>query len=88
LIDTDPRPLLRGLIHSDGSRHVNTIKHPKKTYRYWRYEFTNRSADIKAIFCSACDLLGIGWRVMNAKTISIARRESVALMDQFVGPEL
>jgi hypothetical protein len=87
LVKADPRPLLRGLIQSDGSRHINTIRHPKKTYKYPRYEFTNRSADIKGIFCSACDLLGIDWRVMNAKTISIARRESVALMDQFVGPK-
>jgi hypothetical protein len=87
LAEADPRPLLRGLIHSDGSCHINTIRHPKKTYRYSRYEFTNLSADIKRIFCSACDLLGIEWRVMNAKTISIARRGSVALMDEFVGPK-
>jgi RNase P subunit RPR2 len=87
LIEADPRPLVRGLIHSDGSRHINTIRHPKKIYRYSRYEFTNLSTDIKRIFCSACDLLGIEWRVMNAKTISIAKRESVALMDEFVGPK-
>jgi hypothetical protein len=87
LIEADPRPLVRGLIHSDGSRHINTIRHPKKTYRYSRYEFTNLSTDIKGIFCSGCDMLAIKWRVMNAKTISIARRESVALMDEFVGPK-
>jgi hypothetical protein len=87
LVDADPRPLVRGLIHSDGSRHVNTIRHPKKTYRYPRYEFTNRSEDIKQIFCAACDLLRVEWRVMNAKSISIARRESVARMDKFVGPK-
>jgi hypothetical protein len=85
LVKADPRPLLRGLIHSDGSRHLNTIRHPKKTYSYSRYEFTNRSEDIKRIFCIACDLLEIDWRVMNAKTISIARRASVAKMDQFIG---
>ena len=87
IVRADPRPFLRGLIHSDGSRHLNTIRHPKKTYRYPRYEFTNRSQDIKRIFCIGCDLLGIDWRVMNAKTISIARRESVAKMDQFIGPK-
>lgn len=87
LVNSDPRPLLRGLIHSDGSRHLNTIRHPKKTYRYPRYEFTNKSEDIKRIFCVACDLLGVEWRVMNAKTISIARRESVAKMDAFIGPK-
>lgn len=85
LVISDPRPLLRGLIHSDGSRHINTIRHPKRTYRYPRYEFTNRSEDIKCIFCDACDRIGIRWRVMNAMTISIARRESVEHMDEFIG---
>ena len=33
LVDADPRPLLRGLIHSDGSYSVNTIRHPKRTSR-------------------------------------------------------
>jgi len=87
IVEADPRPLLRGLIHSDGSRHFNTIRHPKKTYRYPRYEFTNKSEDIKRIFCCACDLLGIEWRVMNAKTISVAQRESVDKLDEFVGPK-
>jgi hypothetical protein len=87
LVERDPRPLLRGLIHSDGCRSVNTIRHPKKTYVYPRYLFSNRSEDIKRIFCWACDLRGIDWRVMNAKDISIARRESIALMDEFVGPK-
>jgi hypothetical protein len=87
LVEKEPKPLLRGLIHSDGSHSVNTIKHPKKTYVYPRYLFSNKSEDIKRIFCNACDLLGIEWRVMNAKDISIARRESIALMDEFVGPK-
>jgi hypothetical protein len=87
LVEADPRPLLRGLIHSDGSRHLNTIRHPNKTYAYSRYEFTNLSDDIKRIFCWGCDLLGIEWRRMNAKSISIARRKSVTAMDAFVGPK-
>jgi Homeodomain-like domain-containing protein len=87
LVDLDPRPLLRGLIHSDGSHSVNTIKHPQKTYVYPRYLFSNRSDDIKRIFCSACDSLGIEWREMNAQNISIAQRESIALMDEFIGPK-
>jgi hypothetical protein len=82
-----PGRLLRGLIHSDGCRGTNTIRHPKKTYRYPRYQFTNRSADIRAIFCEYCDKLGIEWRQMNRWNISVARRESVAEMDRFVGPK-
>jgi hypothetical protein len=87
IVKADPRPLLRGLIHSDGSRHLNAIRHPKKTYRYSRYEFTNKSEDIKRVFCCACDLLGIEWRVMNAKAISVAKRDSVARLDEFIGPK-
>jgi hypothetical protein len=82
-----PEQLLRGLIHSDGCRFTNTIRHPKRTYRYPRYNFSNRSDDIKRIFCEACDLLGIEWRVMNRWDISVARRASVARLDEFVGPK-
>lgn len=85
LVGEELRRLLRGLIHSDGCRSVNTIKHPRKTYVYPRYQFANLSADIKGIFCWACDELEIEWRVMNPSTISVARRESVALMDTFIG---
>jgi hypothetical protein len=46
ILDRYPWRFLRGLIHSDGSRHWNTIKRPNKTYRYTRYEFSNRSDDI------------------------------------------
>jgi hypothetical protein len=66
---------------------MNTIRHPKKPYAYPRYQFSNRSDDIRALFCWACDLLGIEWRVMNAWNISVARRESVARLDEFIGPK-
>jgi hypothetical protein len=87
IVERHPQPLLRGLIHSDGCYSVNTIKHPKKTYVYPRYLFSNRSDDIRQIFCDACDRLGIEWRVMTATDISIAQRESIAVMDEFVGPK-
>lgn len=82
-----PWALLRGLIHSDGCRHLNTIRHPQKTYRYPRYEFSNRSGDIRRIFCETCDLVGVEWRRMNSATVSVARRRSVALMDEHIGPK-
>ena len=87
IVSEHPEWLLRGLIHSDGSYSVNTIRHPKKTYVYPRYLFSNRSADIRQIFCDACDRLGIEWRVMTKYNISIARRDSIATMDEFVGPK-
>ena len=45
------------------------------------------SADIKTIFCEHLDLLGIAWRRASHRNISIARREAVALLDEFVGPK-
>jgi hypothetical protein len=82
-----PDLLLRGLIHSDGCRFMNTVRHGEKTYAYPRYNFSNRSDDIRRIFCDACDLLGVEWRVMNRWDISVARRASVALLDEFIGPK-
>jgi hypothetical protein len=52
-----------------------------------RYQFTNASADIREIFCNACDSLGVEWRRMKARDISIARRGSVAKLDAFIGPK-
>jgi hypothetical protein len=82
-----PWRFLRGLVHSDGCRHINTIKHPKRTYRYPRYNFSNRSDDIRGLFCDYCDVVGVEWRRMNWWDISVARRESVALMDRYIGPK-
>jgi hypothetical protein len=87
IVDAHPDQLVRGLIHSDGSRHINRIRHSKRTYEYVRYEFSNRSDDIRRIFCWACDVLGIEWRVMKQDVISIARRGSVARLDAFIGPK-
>jgi hypothetical protein len=56
-------------------------------YAYPRYQFSNRSEDIKQLFCEACDRLGVEWRRMNAYTISVARHRGVALLDEFVGPK-
>ena len=87
LVARDPEWFLRGLIHSDGCRFTNPVRHGEKLYEYPRYNFSNASADIRKLFCDACDLLGIEWRVMNARNISVARRASVARLDAFVGPK-
>jgi hypothetical protein len=87
IVARHPWRFLRGLIQSDGCRGLNTIRHPKKTYAYPRYEFSNRSDDIRALFCEHCDLVGVDWRRMNRWTISVAKRESVALMDRYIGPK-
>jgi hypothetical protein len=87
ILDSFPWRFLRGLIHSDGCRFLNTIRHPKKTYAYPRYNFTNHSDDIRNLFCEYCDKVGVEWRQMNRWNISVARRESVALMDRHIGPK-
>lgn len=83
LVDRDPRPLVRGLLHSDGCRVLNWVNGTP----YPRYQFTNVSADIRGIFGRACDQLGIEWRPNNPWSLSVARRGSVALLDEFVGPK-
>jgi hypothetical protein len=87
IVERDPRQFLRGLIHSDGCRSINTIRGRSTTYLCPRYTFSNRSDDIRALFASTCDQLGLEWRQMNAWNISVAKRESVARMDEFIGPK-
>jgi hypothetical protein len=87
IVDANHEAFLRGLIHSDGCRHINRVWRNGKPYEYSRYNFTNVSADIRALFCASCDALGIAWRRMNARNISVARREAVGLLDGFVGPK-
>lgn len=87
IVDRYPGRLLRGLIHSDGCRVTNRIRHPKKTYEYPRYFFSNRSRDIQGIFTDACDRLGIAWKQDGPWNISVARRDAVAILDRHVGPK-
>jgi hypothetical protein len=87
IVEGHPEMLVRGLIHSDGCRVVNKVRRRGKPYEYPRYFFSNRSEDIKSIFCDALDQLGISWRRDGDQNISIARRESVTLLDTFVGPK-
>jgi hypothetical protein len=82
-----PEQFLRGLIHSDGCRFTNRVRVSGKTYAYPRYNFTNASGDIRGLFTSTCERLGIAWRQMNARNISIARHESVTRLDSFIGPK-
>lgn len=87
IVDAHPEALLRGLIHSDGWRGTNNVVVRGKRYAYPRYNFSNASDDIRRIFCDACDAVGVEWRQMNARNISVARRESVARLDAFIGPK-
>ena len=83
VVDAQPQLLLRGLIHSDGSRDLNWVNGKS----YPRYQFTNHSADIRNIFTDACDRLGVHWTHPYWKTIAISRRADVEKLDRIIGPK-
>ena len=92
VVDGHPRQFVRGLIHSDGCRTVNrfTTKLPSgrvAEYAYPRYFFSNLSADIRRLFCEACDALGVRWTMSNPRNVSISHRASVAVLEEVVGPK-
>lgn len=79
-VERYPQLLLRGLIHSDGCRFLNT----GRNWSNPRYSFSNRSADIRAIFCDACDLYGVHWTTAPS-TVYVSRKADVARLDEAVG---
>ncbi|MBH5334337.1 transposase [Streptomyces pactum] len=95
ITDTHPWEFIRGLVHSDGCRITNwttrVVGGERKRYTYPRYFFTNRSDDIRRLYCDALDRVGVEWKVTRrgaeAYNISVARRASVALMDAHIGPK-
>jgi hypothetical protein len=86
-----PGAFARGLFHSDGSRFMSRVRRPlasgDRWYEYPRYMFTNESADILRLCGQTLDRLGVAWRYSRRTTISVARREAVARLDEFVGPK-
>jgi hypothetical protein len=59
----------------------------RSRYAYPRYFFSNKSVDIRELFCQYCERLGIRWTQSNPRNISVSHRRSVALLDTFVGPK-
>jgi hypothetical protein len=86
-LDIRPDLFIRGLIHSDGCRVINRVTVRGKRYEYPRYFFGNESDDIRALFLDACEQLGISARHNNRNSVSVARRDSVAILDSIVGPK-
>ncbi|MEJ2887191.1 hypothetical protein [Actinomycetospora aeridis] len=91
IVDEHPGLLLRGLIHSDGCRITNwaTKRTPAgpKRYEYPRYFFSNKSLDILDVCAAALDRLAIAHRRPRWDMISVAKRDAVARLDDFVGPK-
>ncbi|NMO56674.1 helix-turn-helix domain-containing protein [Actinoplanes sp. TBRC 11911] len=87
VVHEHPESLLRGLFHSDGCRATNRVRHGAKIYDYPRYNFSNESVDIMRLCQESLDRLGISWRMCRPNMLSVARREAVARLDEFVGPK-
>jgi hypothetical protein len=81
----------RGLMHSDGCRALNRVRRKlesgERWYEYPRYLFVNESTDILRICGQTLDRLGVEWRYSKPNTISVAKRDAVARLDEFVGPK-
>jgi hypothetical protein len=80
-----PGRFIRGLIHSDGCRVTNRVWNGR--YEYTRYFFSQVSTDIMELFCRACRQIGVEYRFNGPRSVSVARGDSVALLDQLVGPK-
>jgi hypothetical protein len=87
IVDEFPEDFLRGLLHSDGCRATNKVRRGEKTYFYPRYMFANESVDIMRLCQESLDQLRIDWRMCRPNLLSVARREAVARLDDFVGPK-
>lgn len=95
IVDAHPWDFIRGLIHSDGCRITNwttrLVGGERKRYEYPRYFFSNKSDDVRTLFTDALDTVGVEWTTLargsDPFNISVARKDSVALMDAHVGPK-
>jgi hypothetical protein len=87
IVESEPEAFLRGLIQTDGWRGLNRVHVKGRDYAYPRYQFSNRSDDIRGLFTEVCDLIDVEWCRWGRWHISVARRESVARLDEFIGPK-
>jgi len=91
IVTANAGQLARGLFHSDGYRGINRVRarlaDGDHWYEYPRYLFTNESADILRLCGETLDRLGVAWRFSRRNSLSVARREAVARLDEFVGPK-
>jgi hypothetical protein len=83
IIDEQRKQFVRGLIHSDGCRIVaNDRGRPSP-----RYHFSNLSEDIKRLYCESLDALVVRWTRPCDRQIAVYRKDSVAILDTFIGPK-
>jgi hypothetical protein len=91
IVDRYPGDFARGLFHSDGCRGVNRVRRTLSDgdhwYEYPRYLFSNESKDILGLCGAALDQLQVDWRFARPNMISVAKKDAVARLDEFVGPK-
>jgi hypothetical protein len=91
IVERHPGKLARGLLHSDGYRGINRVRRVladgEHGYEYPRYLFVNESEDILRLCGETLDTLGVEWRFSKPNTVSVAKRDAVARLDEFVGPK-
>lgn len=68
-----------------GARAETSTDATGRNWRSPRYSFRNRSDDIGAIFCNACDLLGAVTTAPH--TVYVSRKADVSRLDEFIGPK-
>jgi hypothetical protein len=83
LVKQATEEFIRGLIDSDGCRVVAN----DRGVRSVRHHFSNRSDDIRGLFCAALDQLGIPWTRPSKYVIAVYHKAGVARLDEFVGPK-
>jgi transcriptional regulator with XRE-family HTH domain len=92
LTRANPGSLIRGLIHSDGCRAINRFKTKLPSgrlaeYSNVRYFFSNLSEDVRRIFTEHCELIGVRVTQSNHRNLSVSHRDSVALLENLIGPK-
>lgn len=83
LVNQATEEFVRGLIDSDGCRVVAN----DRGVRSVRYHFSNRSDDIRGLYCAALDRLGLPWTRNSRYEIAVYRKAATARLDEFVGPK-
>ncbi|WP_280831123.1 hypothetical protein [Mycolicibacterium frederiksbergense] len=84
LVKEATEDFVRGLIHSDGCRVVADDRGVKSI----RYHFSNRSDDIRGLYCAALDALGIPWTRPSRYDVAVYRKAATARLDEFIGPKV
>lgn len=87
IVDMHVESLIRGLIHSDGTRVVATERKGSYVRRAPRYAFRNRSEDILRLFTRSCEAAGIHCTRASPTQVAVYSKAAVARLDEFVGPK-